>query len=94
MYHSQKLQEGIEDNQYSTIGGAVTVLELNLQLKDGSFVSLLDVYSSIIVEESVFTNSISGAISVIDPAGGLEKFMIRGGENLRMKIAKPKMDQL
>ena len=79
----------IEDDQYSTIGGAVTVLELNLQLKDGSFVSLLDVYSSIIVEESVFTNSISGAISVIDPAGGLEKFMIRGGENLRMKIAKP-----
>ena len=33
----------IEDDQYSTIGGAVTLLQLNLQLKDGSFVSLLDV---------------------------------------------------
>lgn len=79
----------IEDDQYSTIGGAVTVLELNLQLKDGNFVSLLDVYDSIMVEESIFTNSISGAISIIDPAGGLEKFMLRGGELLRMKIAKP-----
>lgn len=79
----------IEDEQYSNIGGTVTVVELDLQIKDGRFVSLLDVYDSIMVEESIFTNSISGAIRITDTAGGLEKFMLRGGEILRMKIAKP-----
>lgn len=79
----------VEDNQYSAIGGTVTVTELSLQLKDGTSVSLLDVYNSIMVEESIFTNSISGAIHITDPAGGLEKFMLRGGEVLSMKIAKP-----
>lgn len=79
----------IEDEQYSAIGGSVTVQQLDIEIKDGRFVSLLDVYNSIFVEESIFTNSISGAIHLTDPAGGLEKFMLRGGETIRMKICKP-----
>jgi len=73
----------------NNVGGAVDIKEISLVIKNGQKINLLEVYSGIVVEESLFSSAISGAIRIIDIAGGLEKFAIRGGESIHIKICKP-----
>jgi hypothetical protein len=74
----------------NVVGGAVDIKEISLIIKNGQKINLLEVYNGIIVEESLFSSAISGAIRIIDVAGGLEKFVIRGGESIHIKVCKPK----
>jgi hypothetical protein len=82
--------EKIKDNTIvNGIGGQVEIQELSLIVKGGQRINLLEVYAGIVVEENLFSTGIAGAVSVIDSVGGLEKFMLRGGESLIVKISKP-----
>ena len=71
-------------------GGDVTINDISLITKGGDRISLLDVYAGLIVEENIFSLSINGAIRINDVHGGLEKFLITGGERINIKISKPK----
>ena len=71
------------------IGGLIQINEISLIVKSGQKITLLDVYDGIVVEENVFSTGIAGMIRIKDLVGGLEKFTIRGGETLILKISKP-----
>jgi hypothetical protein len=78
----------IKDSQLNNnISGAVSVEQLDITTTSGT-VTLLDSYVGIVVEESIFTSFIVGAIMVQDNTGGLEKFQLRGGEPISLKVSK------
>ena len=83
----------IEITQTSAIlpglGGSVDVKEVYLQTLYGEKVNLVGSFKGIEIIEDMFSSSIEGVITIDDTAGGLEKFAIRGGEVLGLKIAKP-----
>lgn len=74
------------------IGLAVNIQELKLVTVDGLEIDLLNVYDGIGIKEGIYTTAIHGMIRIFDPAGGLEKFALRGGERLFVKISKPNSD--
>ena len=71
-------------------GGDVTVNEISIFTKGSKKISLVDVYAGLVVEENIFSMSINGAIRIHDVYGGLEKFLLTGGEKMHIKISKPK----
>lgn len=74
---------------FNGIGGQVIIEEISLIVKGGQKINLFEVYLGISVEENVFSTGIAGMIVINDMVGGLEKFAIRGGETLTLKITKP-----
>jgi len=83
----------IEITQTSAIlpglGGSVDVKEVYLQTLYGEKVNLVGSFKGIEIIEDMFSASIEGVITIDDSGGGLEKFALRGGELIGMKIAKP-----
>lgn len=78
-----------KDNEVpNAVGGAVDVKVFNITVKDGRSVSMLDVYRSIAVQESIFSSFITGTVKIADIGAVLEKFMIRGGEIIELKVFK------
>ena len=71
------------------IGNTVDVKSVFIQTLYGETVSLIGVYRSIEIIEDMFSSCIKGVITIDDSSGGLEKFAIRGGETIGIKIAKP-----
>lgn len=71
-------------------GGDVTINDISIVTKGGEKISLVDVYAGIVVEENIFSMSISGVVQIHDVYGGLEKFLLTGGERMTIKISKPK----
>ena len=71
------------------IGNTVDVKSVFIQTLYGETVNLIGVYKSIEIIEDMFSSCIRGVITIDDSAGGLEKFAIRGGETIGIKIAKP-----
>lgn len=83
--------EKITDTQVvNDIGGQIEINEISMIVKSGEKINLLDSYDGMFVEENMFNVAINGAIRIKDVGGGLEKFMLRGGERLIVKISKPK----
>lgn len=72
-----------------TVGLAVDVQELKLITNSGIEIDLITVYDGLIIKEGLYTSFVQGVVKIIDTVGGLEKFALRGGETLIMKIAKP-----
>lgn len=71
------------------IGNTVDVKEVFLRTLYGETVSLMGTYRNIEIIEDMFSTCIQGVITIEDTAGGLEKFAIRGGETIGLKITKP-----
>ena len=63
-------------------GGDVTINDISILTKGAERISLVDVYAGIIVEENIFSMSINGAVRIHDVYGGLEKFLLTGGERM------------
>jgi hypothetical protein len=81
----------LRDNEVENdVGGAVFLEVLSIVIKDGRIINLLEVYQNIVVEESIFASSITGFIQIGDIGAILEKFMIRGGETIIIKMSKSK----
>jgi len=62
---------------------------LFITIKNGQSISLGNSFSRIEIYEDIFSPSITGAITVYDYVGGLEKFMFSGGETITMTVLKP-----
>jgi hypothetical protein len=77
-------------NVTSTIpGGTVNIAEISITVRSGERITLAGQYSSLSINEDIFASCISGSITIIDTAGFLESFRIKGGEQINIKITKP-----
>jgi len=76
------------------LGDKVIVTDLFLKTIRGDLISLTAKYSQISFFENMFSSSISGNISIKDTEGFLEKHAISGGEELIIKISKPKTNDI
>ena len=77
-------------NVTSTIpGGTVNVAEISITVRSGERITLAGQYSNLLINEDIFASCISGSITIIDTAGFLESFRIKGGEQINIKITKP-----
>lgn len=68
--------------------------ELSITIKNGTKVSLVEALRTIEFYEDIFSNSIHGFIDIIDMVGGLEKYVITGGERITVIILKPNSSQI
>lgn len=68
-------------------GGTVRVTKLAITVNGETDINMIGHYSSISIQEDLFSSSIVGSIAIIDTSGFLEGFKIRGGETLKIKIA-------
>jgi hypothetical protein len=89
----------IYDNPYGqpepTFGPDVDVREITLILNNGGLkIDLRGYFETVVVNESMFNMKIHGFIILNDSVGALEKFEIRGGETLGMKIYKPESEDI
>lgn len=83
-----------DDFSGSSIGLAVDIKELTLITNGGQELSLLPVYDGLAIKEDLYTTFIHGIVKIFDNVGGLEKFALRGGETLILKICKPKTNDV
>lgn len=70
-------------------GSDVDVKEVYLLTQYGEKVDLMGVFRDLEIIEDMFSASIEGVITIDDSGGGLEKFALRGGELIGLKVAKP-----
>ncbi len=77
-----------------TFGADVDVREVSMTLNNGAKVDLRGYFESVIIEESMFNIKVSGSVIINDLVGALEKFEIRGGEKLNLKIYKPESEDI
>lgn len=72
----------------TTFGINVVIQKLALRIIDGSEIDLKPVMGTVMFSEQLFNHAVQGTIEIDDKYGGLEKFLIRGGENIILKISK------
>ena len=75
-------------------GGTVNVAEVSIRVRDGGRITLVGQYTNISINEDIFASSISGTITILDTAGFLESFRIKGGEQINIKITKPNTNDI
>jgi hypothetical protein len=78
----------------NNIGGSVDIKKIAIRMHTGISINIKGYFSDLLIEESIFASSISGKITISDTAGGLEKFVLHGGERLILKICKPNVDDI
>lgn len=76
------------------LGDKVVISELYLKTIRGDLISLIGKYNQINFFENMFSFSISGNISIKDTEGLLEKHAITGGEEIYIKVSKPKTNDI
>lgn len=69
--------------------GTYTLDTLRIKLKNEQIVELGNVFTEIEVFEDVFKYSIEGRIRIKDYVGGMEKFILTGGEEIAIRALKP-----
>lgn len=69
--------------------GTYTLDTLRIKLKNEQIVELGNVFTEIEVFEDVFKYSIEGRIRIKDYVGGIEKFILTGGEEIAIRALKP-----
>jgi hypothetical protein len=76
------------------IGGSIDIKKILLVTNSGDQIDIKGYFSDLSIEESIFSSSITGKLTIDDSAGGLEKFAIHGGETLILKIFKPNVNDI
>lgn len=69
--------------------GTYTLDTLRIKLKNDQIVELGNVFTEIEVFEDIFKYSIEGRIRIKDYVGGIEKFILTGGEEIAIRALKP-----
>lgn len=75
-------------SQPSQISKSFYLHSLNIKGKLGVWYSMIEIFQSMEIYEDIFTNSIHGSIMVDDISGGLSKFMLTGGEQIKLIVSK------
>lgn len=71
------------------IAGSYTLRTLNLTIKNGTAIELAGVFVQMEIFEDAFKYAIEGKVRIRDYVGGIEKFVITGGEKLSIVLLKP-----
>lgn len=71
------------------IGDSYSLDSINLIIRNGEVIQLLDVLMQVQIYEDIFNPTISGFVEISDYVGGLEKFQLTGGELISIRILKP-----
>jgi hypothetical protein len=69
--------------------GTYTLDTLRIKLKNDQVVDISNVFTELEVFEDMFKYSIEGRIRLNDYVGGIEKFLITGGEEITIRALKP-----
>ena len=80
---------GGSDTQITSATEAFLLQTATIIVKNGNAIDLTNVIQEIEVFEDIFKSSITGSITINDTVGGLEKFILTGGERLTIKAAMP-----
>ena len=83
-----------DTNATNNVAGKIIFNELTLVTTKGDKINLLPIFGGINLYENISSFAVSGAISIKDSQGLIEKFLITGGEELHIKISKPSNDIL
>jgi hypothetical protein len=92
--NNNKVEIRKDANIPNDIGGSIDIKQILLVTNNGDQIDIKGYFSDLVIEESVFSSSITGKLTIDDSAGGLEKFAIHGGEILILKICKPNVNDI
>jgi hypothetical protein len=80
---------GGTDTQMTSSTEAFLLQTATITIKNGKTIDLTNVILDIEVFEDIFKSSITGSITINDFVGGLEKFVLTGGERITLKAGMP-----
>lgn len=78
-----------EKGSSTIIGGTIEISKLSIVVKGGGEIALRGQFTNLSIEEDIFSTSIAGTITIVDTAGFLENFELRGGEIIKLKVVRP-----
>lgn len=78
-----------EEKVAAHIGDSYSIERITMVIRNGEEISLSDVLLRLEINEDIFNPNISGFIEINDYSGGLEKFQLTGGEQIKVRILKP-----
>lgn len=79
------------EDDYSSprqISNSYFLHSLNLKIKDGTWISMSEVFQYMEIFEDIYSSAIHGTIDVLDMSGGFSKFLITGGEEIKLVVCK------
>jgi hypothetical protein len=86
LLESDKISLRTKEKSSNEVGNTVQVVDISITTIAGEKLSLLGFYKSLYFDESINATSIVGKITFLDSEGAFEKFAIRGGELLSIRI--------
>jgi hypothetical protein len=75
-----------KERSSNEVGNSVKIVDISITTIGGERLSLVSYYKSLYFDEHINATSIVGKITFIDSEGAFEKFAIRGGEKLSIRI--------
>lgn len=78
-----------EEKVAAHIGDSYIIERITMVIRNGEEISLSDVLLKLEINEDIFNPNISGFVEINDYTGGLEKFQLTGGEQIKVRILKP-----
>ena len=61
---------------------------LNIKTKDGTWISMTEVFQYMEIYEDIYSSALHGVIEIGDMSGGFSKFLITGGESIKLVVCK------
>jgi hypothetical protein len=75
-----------KERSVNEIGNTVKITDVSITTISGERLSLIGYFKSLFFDENINSASIAGKMTLLDSEGAFEKFAIRGGEKLSIKI--------
>jgi hypothetical protein len=75
-----------KERSSNEVGNSVKIVDISITTIGGERLSLISYYRSLYFDENINAASIVGQITLMDSEGAFEKFAIRGGEKLSIRI--------
>jgi len=79
------------ENDYSNtrqISNSYFLHSLNIKIKNGTWISIAEVFQQMEIYEDIYSSALHGTIDVLDMSGGFSKFLISGGEEIKIRVCK------
>lgn len=70
------------------ISNSYFLQSLQIKIKDGTWVSMTEVFQYMEIFEDIYSSALHGTINIGDMSGGFSKFLITGGETIKLVVCK------
>lgn len=79
-----------EDDYGATrqISNSYFLQNLSIKIHNGTTVSMTEVFQYMEIYEDIYASALHGAIEILDMSGGFSKFLITGGEQIKLTVCK------